>query len=189
MTVRVMPPPAAGVGYDAVTRRLHWLNAILALVTVMLAWGIVAAPRHGNARQLLITLHGSCGIVVLALMLFWGGWRLRHAAPPLRPYVTAIEALLARATQWGLFALFVAMPLSGYASLAAAGRPVSLFGIVAIPPLLAESGRLSQAAFAAHLLGQFLVYGLVALHVAAAALHGFVRRDGILEWMLPRRGA
>ena len=48
-----------------------------------------------------------------------------------------------------------------------------------------ESGRLSQAAIALHLLGEFLIYGLVGLHIGAALLHGFVRRDDILQRMLP----
>ena len=52
---------ADGIGgrvYDPVARRLHWLNAILALVTIMLAWGIVGATRHSAARPWLIVLHG-----------------------------------------------------------------------------------------------------------------------------------
>jgi cytochrome b561 len=172
--------------YDPVTRRLHWLNAILALVTVMLAWCILGAPRRSDARGWLVMLHGSFGIVILALMLFWGAWRLRHPSPSSRPVLTGIEVLLARATQAAMFLLFVAMPLTGYVSLAAAGKSVVLFGAVAVPPLMSESGRLSQAAIALHLCGEFLIYGLVALHICAALLHGFIRRDGILERMLSR---
>lgn len=171
-------------GYDPVTRRLHWVNAILALVTIMLAWCLLGAPRHEAARGWLLTLHGSFGIAILALMLFWVGWRLRHGAPPLRPTLRWFEAILARATQAAIFALFIAMPITGYVSLAAAGMSVSLFGLVAIPPLVPESGLLSQTAIALHLLGEFLVYGLVALHIGAALRHGFIRRDGVLERML-----
>ena len=38
-----------GMTYDPVTRRIHWLNAILIAVTVALAWGIIGAPRHEAA--------------------------------------------------------------------------------------------------------------------------------------------
>jgi len=40
-----------------------------------------------------------------------------------------------------------------------------------------------------HLAGLFLVYAVVALHVGAALMHRFVRRNGILERMLPLRRA
>jgi cytochrome b561 len=179
--------PAIGAVYDPVARGVHWLNAILALITIMLAWGIVGASRHSAARGWLIMLHGSCGIAILALLVFWAGWRLRHPSPALRPVLNWFEVVLAHATQGALFLLFVAMPVSGYISLAAAGVPVSLFGVVTIPPLMPVSGRLSQAAIALHLAGEFLIYGLVALHIGAALLHGFIRRDGVLGRMLPRR--
>jgi cytochrome b561 len=176
---------AEPVVYDLVARRLHWLNASLALVTIMLAWAISGAARHSVARTWLITLHGSFGIVILALMMVWAGWRLRHASPSLRPALSWIEVVLARATQMAIFLLFVVMPASGYISLAAAGKAVSFFGVILLPSLVPESGRLSQAAIAVHLLGEFLIYGLVGLHIAAALLHGFVRRDDILQRMLP----
>lgn len=172
--------------YDPVARRLHWLNALLALVTVLLAWCLLGAPRHDAARGWLLTLHGSLGIALLALMLFWAGWRLRHPPPPLRPGLRWIEVVLAHMTQAAIVLLFVAMPISGYVSLAAAGRTVSLFGAVAMPSLVPESGRLSQAAIALHLLGESLIYGLLALHIGAALMHGFFRRDGILERMLSK---
>lgn len=176
-----------GLTYDPVTRRIHWLNAVLIAVTIALAWGIIGAPRHEAARAWLIALHGSCGIAVLAVMLFWAGWRMRHPSPPLRPVLRAHEAWLARATQGAIFLLLVGMPLTGYISLAAAGVPLRLFGLVDLPLLTPESGRLSQVAIALHLLGEFLIYALVALHIAAALMHGLARRDGILERMLPPR--
>jgi cytochrome b561 len=173
--------------YHPVARRLHWLSAILALVAVLLAWAIVGAPRHSDARGWLITLHSSFGIVILAVMIAWAGWRLRHPSPSLRPTLTWIEVVLARGTQMAIVLLFVAMPISGYVSLAAAGRVVSLFGVIQLPSFVPESGRLSQAAIAAHLLGEFLIYALVAFHIGAALLHGFVRRDDILWRMLPQQ--
>jgi cytochrome b561 len=178
---------AKGPVYDPVARGLHWANAMLAAITILLAYGISGTPRHSDDRAWLLTLHGSVGIVILALMLVWAGWRLRHPSPPLRPVLTRLQIWLAHATQAAIFLLFVAMPLSGYAILAASGNAVRFFGLFAIPALLPQSGRVAQVAVALHLTGQMLIYGLVALHIAAALLHGIVRRDGIMERMLPSR--
>ena len=173
--------------YDPITRALHWLNAVLAVMAIALAYGISGTPRHSDARAWLLMLHGSVGIAILATVLVWAGWRLRHRAPPLWPLLTRIEIFLAYATQAALLLLFVAMPISGYTILAASGQAVSFFGIITLPPLAPQSGRLAQAAVALHLVGEFLIYGLLALHVSAALMHAFVRRDGIFERMLPRR--
>jgi cytochrome b561 len=79
------------------------------------------------------------------------------------------------------------MPLAGYLNAAAAGHAVSVFGLVSIPPLMPENDRLSQIAIAIHLVGQYFVYLFVGLHVVAALRHGVLKRDGILERMLPVR--
>ncbi len=132
-------------------------------------------------------LHGSIGLSILALMVVRVLWRWRCPAPTLPPTLSRLEAVLARGTHLALYLIFIGMPLAGYVNAAAQGQAVSLFGAVAIPPLLPVDERLSQAAIAMHLLGQYLVYLLVTAHVAAALFHGFVRRDGVLERMLPRR--
>jgi cytochrome b561 len=58
---------------------------------------------------------------------------------------------------------------------------------VLLPPLVPENAILSQAANAMHLAGQFLIYALVGMHIAAALVHAIVRRNGILDRMLPLR--
>jgi len=86
-----------------------------------------------------------------------------------------------------LYVILIVMPIAGYLNAAAAGHTVSLFGVLRVPPCLPENGRLSQAAIAAHLVGQYVLYLFVALHIARALHHGVIRRDGILDRMLPAR--
>jgi cytochrome b561 len=57
--------------------------------------------------------------------------------------------------------------------------------VVSIPPLLRENGGLSQVAIAIHLVAQYPLYLFIALRIAGALLHGAVRRDGIVERILP----
>jgi cytochrome b561 len=176
-------------GYGAVARALHWLVALLAVAVVMLGWAMLQAPRETISREVLMLLHRSLGLLILALMLFRALWRLRHPPPPLPPEFPRVEALAAYADHALLYLLFIVMPLSGYLNSAFAGHSVSVFGLAIIPPLMSESPRLSQAAIAVHLAGQFLVYALVGLHVGAAMMHRFVRRNTILARMLPSRRA
>jgi cytochrome b561 len=171
--------------YDSVTQALHWLVAALAVGVVLLGWTIEGVPRNTQQRDLLIMVHSSVGLVILATMVFRAGWRWRHPAPPLPASFGRLEAALARGTHLVLYLIFIVMPLAGYLNAVAAGHPVDFFGIVSIPPLLPESGRLSQVAIAIHLVGQYPLYLFVILHVAGALFHGAVKRDGIVGRMLP----
>jgi cytochrome b561 len=173
--------------YDPVARTLHWLVAGLAVVVVSLGLAVAGAPRETQSRELLLLLHRSVGLLILALMVFRACWRLTHPPPPLPAGFPRIEALAAHADHYLLYLLFLVMPLSGYVNAAAAGHSVSFFGLALIPPLLPENQMLSQAANALHLAGQFAIYALVGVHVAAALLHALVRRNGILDRMLPVR--
>ena len=173
--------------YDPVARGIHWLIAALALIIVSLGLAIPEAPRNTASRDLLMLLHRSVGLLILLVMLFRAVWRMSHPPPPLPPTMRRIEVALAHATHWGLYLMFFAMPLAGYVNAAAAGHSVSFFGLFSIPPLLPENQKLSQFAVAAHQVGQFAVYGLVAAHVAAALMHRLIRRDEVWGRMLPVR--
>lgn len=173
--------------YDNVAQGLHWLVAGLVVTVATLGLMIPEAARGSDSRALILLLHRSIGLVILIAFVMRALWRVSHPPPPLPDTLRPVEAFLAHATHFLLYAVLLAMPFLGYVNAAAAGHGVSLFGLVTIPPLLAENERLAQIAIALHLLGQFAVYALVAMHVAAALMHGIVRRDGIFSRMLPAR--
>jgi cytochrome b561 len=164
---------------------LHWLVVGLAAGVVALGWAMLAAPANTPTGEKLLLWHRSVGLVILVAMLFRLVWRWRHRPPPLPPSVPPLIAALAHAMHCSLYSILIAMPLAGYVSAAAAGHAVSLFGLVSLSPLLPENLRLSQAAIAVHLAGQYLFYFFVLLHIAGALYHAFVRGDGVFERMLP----
>jgi cytochrome b561 len=175
------------VCYDPVARSLHWLVAGLAVLVIAFGWAIPGAPRGTESRELLMLLHRSVGLLILALIVLRIAWRITHPPPPLPAGFPRIEALAARIDHALLYVLFLVMPLSGYINAASAGHAVSFFGLVEIPPLLPEDPRVSQVAVAVHRVGHFVIYALVAVHVIGALMHLVWRRYPILERMLPSR--
>lgn len=173
--------------YGCVAQALHWLVVVLAIIAVSLGLAAGSAPPNTAARTNSLLVHRSVGLTILALMVFRALWRWRHPAPPLPLSVARLEAGLARLTHFGLYSIFIVMPLAGYLASAAAGHTGSFFGLFGIPQLVPTDERLSQWAIAAHLIGQYLLYLLVALHVAGAFYHAAIRRDDVLGRMLPHR--
>ena len=186
MTTAAVTPRGAAA-YDRVARAVHWLVAVLAFGVVWLGWNVAAAPRNTPQRDLLMLGHQSVGLTILGVMVFRAWWRWRHPPPAPPPVLSWLEAKVAWLNHLALYVLLLAMPLIGYCSIATAGHSVSVFGVVSIPPLLAQSNRWSQITIAVHLVGQYALYLLVALHLAGALLHGVVRRDGVVGRMLPLR--
>jgi cytochrome b561 len=173
--------------YGPVARAVHWAVAALAALVVALGWAMTGSPRGGDSRELLLFLHRSVGLLILAVMVFRVIWRLTHPPPPFPAGFPRLEAAAAHADHALLYIVFLVMPLTGFLNAAAAGHSVSFFGLFAIPPLLPEDPLLAQVGIAIHLTIQFVVYALVVVHVAAALMHRFVRRNRILDRMLPLR--
>jgi cytochrome b561 len=181
--------PGGAAAYDRISQTLHWLVAALAVTVVALGWAIAGAPRNTPQRDLILLLHRSVGLAILAATVFRIGWRWHRPPPPLPPVLPRLEIALARLTHSALYLLLLLMPLAGYLNAAAAGHAVNFFGVVSIPPLLSEKDRLSQVAIAIHLVAQYPLYLFIALHIAGALFHGAIRRDGIVERILPLRRA
>jgi cytochrome b561 len=176
-------------GYGRVAYGFHWLVAALLVIVVAIGWAAEVAPLSTPPRASLLLLHRSIGLAILAAMVLRALWRWRDPPPPLPQTVGRMERALAALTHVALYLVLIAMPLAGYVNAAAADHPASFFGIAAIPPLLPANARLSQIAIAVHLAGQYAAYAFVALHVTGALYHGVLRRDGVLDRMLPRRRA
>jgi cytochrome b561 len=185
---RAPEPPAT---YDAVSVALHWTIAVLVLANLLLAWRFEGLD--GAARGALIRIHKSAGITVLLLSLLRPLWRALHPAP--RPAGSSdLERRLAKAVHCSLYALLVAMPLSGWMMVSAdsAQRPTRVWGLAALPrleflaalpPPLREQVHGLLAGL--HLALALALTALVAIHVAGALKHHFAASEGGLERMLP----
>ena len=96
---------------------------------------------------------------------------------------------LARATHRALYALMLAVPLSGWAYASATGLDVLVFGGVRLPAIAPVSEAWEDALHLAHILLTRLMLALILLHVAGALRRALVERDGTLARMTTgRRG-
>ena len=137
-------------------------------------------------RLKLYNWHKWAGIVVLALSFARLAGRLLRR-PPADPPMPAWQAAAAHATHWLMYALFFAVPLSGWAYTSAVGFPVVVFGVWPLPDFVARDAALAEQMKTWHAWLSWLLAAATLAHTAAALKHHFIDRDGLLQRMLPGR--
>ena len=84
-----------------------------------------------------------------------------------------------------LYALMLAIPLSGWIYSSASGVQVVYLGFVPLPDLVPKDKALAAVLKSIHFTLNFTLLALVIVHTGAALKHHLVDRDGVLLRMLP----
>ena len=173
--------------WGVVSQCLHWL--VLALVLWMAWLGLTMTDMPNTPRKVdTYSLHKSLGLLVLALMLLRGGWRLYAGAPDPVPGTPMWQHRIASATHGALYLLLLAIPASGWVINSASGFPLRWFGLFRVPQLTGRSESLEELAETWH---EWMFWALVVVvlaHAAAAIWHHLFQQDATLARMLPGRG-
>jgi len=169
--------------YTFTARVLHWIMALLILF--MMPLGVVIANEWGgSAQNSLYDLHRSIGTVIIPLIILRIIYRWTHPPLPLPDDIPSLQKLDAHVTHWGLYALVIVQPFTGWIATSAYRAPVSVFGLFELPPIWPENRASSEQLFGVHRLIGVAIACLVAAHIGAALYHHFVRKDRILMRMI-----
>jgi cytochrome b561 len=162
----------------------HWTVALLILVQIALGVSAVAW-RVSPLKLELFVWHKSIGMLILALMLARLAWRLASPAPALPPDTPVWERYAAHASHGLLYALPIALPLSGWVINSAAAVPFSVFWLVPLPAIVAPDEHLEDLAKLAHFSLLVALCLVLAVHIGAALRHHLIKRNDVLLRMLP----
>jgi len=137
--------------WGAVSQFLHWLTVALILALAVIGLVMTELPRTPKYFWV-YTVHKSLGISVLALLPLRLGWRLWAGAPRPVAGTPLWQHAIASVTHWLLYALLLAVPLSGWMYDSASSlRPFRLFGLVEMPKLSGPDEALAELAHSAHI--------------------------------------
>ena len=166
--------------YHPVLVLLHWLSAALLLLALGMGSQVLAElPNTDPGKVGALKGHMVAGGAILLLTLVRLAVRLATAHPPAASTGMAWADRVAPLMHWALYALVLTMAGSGIAMSVAFDLPAVVFaGQGSLPPdfHVATARKVHGAA-------SKLLFLLIALHVAAALYHQFVRRDGLLSRM------
>ena len=172
--------------YHPVARALHWGLALALVGNFALGLYMHELPFSPSRLQY-YSWHKWAGVLVLLLSLVRLLTRLLFRPPalpaPIAANMPGWQRWAHHATQQGMYVLFFAVPLSGWAFSSAAGFPVVLFGLWQLPDFVPVSEALADGLKAAHEFSALSLAALVLLHIGAALKHRLVDRDGLLQRM------
>lgn len=164
------------------SRILHWLMAIL--LVAMLFIGVSMVSSLGDYHRLL-AFHRPLGIAILILAAIRLITRLFTRAPELPPSVAGSERVVVKLSEMLLYALFIALPLVGWAMLSAGHYPIVMFGSVHLPPILPARPELYAPLRKTHTILAYALFLTFLAHMSAVLFHTLVLRDHLLSRMVP----
>ena len=170
---------------------LHWVLALALLVSLAVGAYMTGLP-FSPQRLKLYNWHKWAGVCILAMSALRLLWRVSHPRVPLPETITrhmpAWQHAAHVAVHLGLYVLFFAVPLIGWAYSSALGFPIVLFGVWPLPDFVPVDKALAELIKPWHQISAYAMATLVCLHVGGALKHHFIDRDGLLQRMAwPRR--
>ena len=172
--------------YDRFSVFLHWLMAALLLGQIALGLWMTGLPKDGSGlRATWFNVHKSWGMVLGLLIVLRLVWTL------LRPRVAALQQ--ARALQMAaggahrlLYALMLALPLSGFYGSVFSGYPIRFFGMQ-LPRIAGRWDGAKELLASVHHWSAAALMLLIALHVLAFLFHQVVLKHALMQRMGWRR--
>ncbi len=179
-------PPLVAAVYSPMARMFHWLT--LALLAIQIPLGLFMTnyaerTKFAEPSGRMYDTHKLLGMVILLVVAARLIYRFRNGAPDDEPTLEPWQKLISHLTHWGIYGLLVAVPFLGWLAVSFYG-PFAPFGI-RLPALASENQAVADTLFKVHKYSAFLLILMVGMHIGAALFHYVIRKDGVLNRMLP----
>ena len=122
---------------------------------------------------------------ILVLTLLRLAWRLTHPAPLPPSDLPPALRLFARATHWSFYVLLIVLPILGWIAASAYGVRPYVAGLIPLPLIAPKDEAFAETVGKVHGAVAVLLLVVIALHVTGALYHALIKRDGVIQRMLP----
>jgi cytochrome b561 len=179
-----MAKPAPRYGKTA--KVFHWLIFLL-LAAQYTIGSIMPHIGRNTLNEGWVHWHLVVGAAILLVIVTRLVWRAFHPVAP-ADALAQWELWLSRATHYTLYILVFAMTMLGWAAANARGWDVTLLGLVTLPAIAPQGSAWGHEAGDIHNVLVYVLLFFIALHVAGALYHRFIKKDDIMDRMLGLTG-
>ncbi len=175
--------------YTLLQRLIHWAVAIIAicLLAAGATLGILGFDGVKETFGMPVTnaiykYHKTFGVILLGLMTLRLVLKLTLGRPDYDPPLPRFNAVASAAVHGMLYVALLVQPMLGWAATAAGGFPIEFFNST-LPKLIGKDPALSKTLYSIHGAVGALILALIAVHVGAALMHAFIKRDTVMKRM------
>ena len=169
--------------WGSLSRWFHWVLGVAIIGMIAYGWGMNHFPARAD-RFFYRTIHADIGYVVLLLMVLRVIWRAINPAPPLPAGTPRWQRIAAQFSHWAMYATTILVALLGWAH-SGAHTPdyADWFGLFRVPQITSPDKAAAAAYEDRHIFFAYVLLALIAIHVAAALWHHFLKRDRVTSRM------
>ena len=175
--------------YSLLQRLIHWAVAIIAvcLLVAGATLGILGFDGVKETFGMPVTnaiykYHKTFGVIMLGLMTLRLLLKLTLGRPEYDPPLPRFNKVASAAVHGLLYVALLVQPMLGWAATAAGGYPIEFFNST-LPKLIGKDKDLSETLYMVHGAVGALILTLIAIHVGAALMHRFIKRDTVMKRM------
>lgn len=175
-------------GWGSVSRAFHWILGLAIIVMLAYGWWFNhIAPR--SVRFFHRSIHADIGYMILLLMALRLIWRAINPVPTLPADTPLWERVLARTNHWLLYIVTMLVALLGWAH-SGAHKPdyADFFGLFRVPQFTSPDKATADFYEDRHIWMAYVLIALVAIHLLAAVVHRFIKRDQVVTRMVRGEG-
>ncbi len=176
--------PSVAERYDGVAISFHW--AIVFLIAGLGTVGLLFDDFPKATQPFWINLHALFGLLFFALVILRLLWRIGHKPPELPAEAGEFSRRTSHPVHMLMYAIMLAIPPLGVVAFIWHGRAFNL-GLFTVDFGVKSDRAIFHPAEDYHGLLVYTLFALIALHVAAALWHQFIRKDHLLLRMMPSR--
>ena len=166
--------------YGLISKLLHWLSAILLLVQIPLGFYLVDLD-FGEKRINIENIHVILGLIIFYVVIIRLINKILNPTPKLDPSIFKGQVFLAKINHILLYLAILSITISGILKKLFNGETLILF----FKEIQIEDNfELADKFYDIHILSNYIILGLIAIHLVAVIVHKLFFKDNLLKKML-----
>jgi cytochrome b561 len=166
--------------YGIISKLLHWLSAILLLIQIPLGFYLVGLD-FGEERITIENIHVLVGLGIFYVVIFRLLNNLINPVPKLGPATFLGQRLIAKLNHLLLYIAILSITISGILKKLFNGESLVIF----FKKIKIEDNfELADQFYNIHILSNYVLIGLVVLHISAVIIHKLFFKENLLKKIL-----